>query len=117
MSDQKWTQEPWSLAIPTGGKPDRGICISCPDGALATIHRESDSYFADPTGTANGHRIVACVNALAGIADPAAFMAAVRELREWEKEHGDCLSSSCWKDFRAAIRDVTDMLPENADAK
>lgn len=59
---------------------------------------------ADPN---NADRIVACVNALAGIDDPAAFMAAVRELRADYKRYG-------LLDIRIALKLFALLPPETA---
>lgn len=77
----------------TYGNSATGICIvkgNATSGAIADD---------------NAARIVACVNALAGIADPAAFMAAVRELRdENDKYFGDDFL------YREAIEPLIDSL-------
>ena len=72
MSKQRWPQEPWHRT---------GVFIACERGGV---------YFRGWPGSA-GHstayveaaldRAVACVNALAGIADPEAWVKAVRELQ------------------------------------
>ena len=70
------TQEPWVAGhdddpVQVGAKSGRFIAMTLPDSDTGQ----------DPTGEdyANAERIAACVNALAGIEDPAA---AVRLLRE-----------------------------------
>ena len=75
------TKEPWILrgqAYRNGqtGRHGTHFWIVCPDGETTLPMDTSGSPEADW----NGKRIVACVNALAGIADPAAFVAKVREL-------------------------------------
>ena len=91
MSD--WTKEPWSLGFTTqvkevdprlgvwwrtpihvGLAPNRGNCFAevSLGGPGATDHSEG-------AVKANAARIVACVNALAGIRDPAAAVQAARE--------------------------------------
>jgi hypothetical protein len=70
MSRHKWTPEPWTMHP----RPDR-FKIE-PD--IAVVYAQQSRYDDSQSKAreANAARIVACVNALAGVADPAAFVAA-----------------------------------------
>jgi hypothetical protein len=76
VSAPKHTPEPWRI---DGPLTDAGhVLIVDPHGdALARLDAETVHL-----ETVNAARIVACVNAFAGIDDPAAFVAAHRELVE-----------------------------------
>ncbi len=72
----KHTKEPWEARRDP-----------CHFGTLSSVYgHEHDRSVAEIGGMtweeqeANTHRVVACVNALAGIADPEAFVAKVREV-------------------------------------
>ena len=76
---QAWTPEPWSAdagyvfgQVP-GGRPNGEGIARCHGsaGARNGEHTQENDY-------ANAARIVACVNALAGVEDPAAFVEAVQ---------------------------------------
>lgn len=77
-----WTKEPWMVRIGLfaphiPGYMDCDIQICC-DKTLehvAMLHEEM------PTGRPNANRIVACVNAMRGIPDPAKFVQAAKVLR------------------------------------
>lgn len=72
--------EPWTFTPGKNLYETRRILSAGGRVLASAIGKTSDKNFA---------RIVACVNALAGIADPAAFMSAVRELRDAiEKDTG-----------------------------
>lgn len=78
------TPEPWSLFTnrhpETNGKP--WGCIeskSHPAGGAGVCPSGINTYWSGEIGRANAARIVACVNALAGVEDPAA---AIREAME-----------------------------------
>jgi hypothetical protein len=83
------TPEPWELMalVPTeaGRKANRWITsANAPrhKRTVALVHR-LDEYVAlkhDAEGEANAHRIVSCVNALAGVPDPAAYVKAFEEM-------------------------------------
>lgn len=69
----KHTPEPWvydedraAVRFDGRGNPVEGDRIGC--------------IICEPQKRSDGRRIVACVNALAGVADPAAFVKAAREL-------------------------------------
>lgn len=80
--------EPWSVSDPTGNllpecpceKEER--CILSAEG-LGIIYPTDD---VDNWVPSNLDRIVACVNALAGIEDPEAFVRAVWNAVRWQHE-------------------------------
>jgi hypothetical protein len=63
------TPEPWEVS---------GLSIVTDEYCIAVI--EDDGGYEAPDRDENGKRIVACVNAFAGIRDPQAYVAAVEEL-------------------------------------
>lgn len=67
----KHTPEPWRIEWQPGQTPKHTYthCVMAGDDSLCDTLTEADAA-----------RIVTCVNALAGIEDPAAFVEAVREL-------------------------------------
>lgn len=79
-SERKWTPEPWGIEQTTH---DNWIGPLRPDGKVGEIVCRT---FRDPDlkaecrarNDANADRIVACVNALSGVRDPAEFVAAAR---------------------------------------
>jgi hypothetical protein len=91
----KHTKEPWDYML-SGER----FVITNEQGNIAFTAR-LDS-FIDGTQIGNAHRIVACVNALASVADPEAALKACRDLakaiagREWE-------DAADWKDAHARI--------------
>lgn len=98
----KHAQEPWSMD---------------PEGAEATgIESGNGSHicdvYGDDAGEATARRIVACVNAMQGVADPAAFRAAVAALieaanaalrREEFKQGADAGNDGLVRSLRAAL--------------
>jgi len=84
--DAKWTPEPWYIQIDSRGYEG----VRNKGGFIA--FSPSVSTFCDPVRfleereevKANAERIVACVNALAGIENPAEYIAAFRAAIEGE---------------------------------
>ncbi len=70
MSEQDWSPEPWSY----DGDPDGPLIVDA-------NHRPATDNDADI------YRAVACVNAMAGIPDPAALVESHAELLTWAKEY------------------------------
>lgn len=62
--NRKWDKEPWRIGV-------RGDYIATADDELA--------IYVDEVGGHNASRIVACVNAMKDVPDPAAFVEAVKE--------------------------------------
>lgn len=96
----KHTPEPWKkwvykdgVCFVMAGGYARGTapaspvtpCIACLDGAVLGFGYEQNE--------ANGDRIVACVNALAGIPDPAAYIKAMREVCEAQIAADDAIDA------------------------
>lgn len=82
----KHSPEPWALNPYDGGAPEiYGFSHRGQTRAIARVLYHNGSE--DPEVRANAHRIVACVNALAGIEDPAAAIAAAREALEACRDH------------------------------
>lgn len=84
MSEQKWTPEPWSVACDRretfiAGGADGGLA------AIFAVGKDDGMGGATLDGQDSGNlfRAVACVNALAGIPDPAAFMERAKAAIEW----------------------------------
>jgi hypothetical protein len=102
-AEAKWTPEPWSIREHPSGDGD--FYVSGPmtaDHPYSTHPRRLDSIeiMSDedyPRKRMDGDRIVACVNALAGIEDTAAFVAANQRLQqrvdELEEASRDVLKS------------------------
>ena len=103
----KHTKEPWHI---DGEK----IRANLPDGGKRMIGTVDDPL--------NILRVTQCVNALAGIEDPAATLKAVRELIE--KAHGDdhlnhplvanCDGFDQWKATRELLREALALLKGEA---
>lgn len=75
MSEQKWTAEPWRVVtVEEWNGPETSTY-----GAGSENVMSNAAYYPDAVSQADQERIVACVNACAGIHDPAA---AIREARE-----------------------------------
>ena len=71
---------PWALAE---AQKAADYLIAAGKHHVAEVFQFRERGYEDlATATANARRICECVNALEGIPDPAAFLAAVRELRE-----------------------------------
>lgn len=94
--EQKWTPEQWHV-------------IPCPQwrNGLARIDRDPSVPWANfaeiaYASRANAHRIVACVNALAGIEDPGA----VAELVEAARLYAEHDSPKYLRRLRKALRDL-----------
>ena len=78
---QTWTQEPWVFDPYNEGLSfDRGWGLYSEPDPQSILARPSVAHVPFKAGEATCKRIVATVNALAGVPDPAEFMAAVREL-------------------------------------
>lgn len=76
MSEQKWTKEPWHVD---------GYGVESPVWSICTMDWEYDPEDSDQSkavDAANAARIVACVNALAGIPDPSAYVSRVAAMEE-----------------------------------
>lgn len=85
MSEQKWTKEPWWVDGLRVESAAWSICDMDWDysGDGFDKFEEQEHKAVD---AANADRIVACVNALAGIPDPAAFVSRVAAMEEALKE-------------------------------
>ena len=92
MNKPKHSPEPWHLL------PDDGGALTVMSGRriVAKVYYHGGSE--DPHVHENARRIVACVNACAGIEDPAAFIAKAKE--------ADAVST--------ALKPVAHLLPEQA---
>jgi hypothetical protein len=133
MSEQKWTPEPWQFnpsdegdaSVGMGGYPP-SLYVAAPEDAVTPgdvivlctltwpfylvpcteIDLAAFVYYGN--ADANGARIVACVNALAGIEDPAAFVAAYEAMRRELRDYLDVLDNapdeSSTSEIRAALR-------------
>ena len=84
MTEMKHTKEPW---IQWQDHPDvfAGGVVSQTPYSITGGERVADFSHDDPsdedaTGIANAARCVSCINALAGIPNPPAFVEAVKEL-------------------------------------
>lgn len=83
MSEQKWTKEPWEFHPEHGqvwAKNDKEhprYEVGC-DISLA-LFESWDGVPGPDAADANGQRAVACVNALQGIPDPAAWVEAAKK--------------------------------------
>lgn len=101
MADKtdEWPAEPWVVSGP--GKPDP--CeIGCiyQEGEVdhfAVVDPDREEF--DDYAQATARRICACVNAMAGIGDPEAFMATVTRAREWFAKGYDRLNPEAARDF------------------
>ena len=71
--------EPWKPQITGGGIKPRRYWAEASDGHLVCRDTEES-----PLGDANMERICACVNALAGIPDPARFMKRVKMMSPFD---------------------------------
>ena len=100
---QEWTQEPWGFHRHTTTNVE-----DVTGRTVATTGGYSDN-FSDgkcyKENQANARRIVDCVNALAGIPDPAALVASHRQLVEvlesiaeyWNQDRNDAaMHDACW---------------------
>ena len=102
MSEQKWTKEPWckgddnSPLLPC--TEPRQILGQLPDGRWCVLFSGNIHF---PDVIPNVDRAVACVNALAGIPDPAAFVSRVRAMEEFIK---DLASSGTRFDLTPTVR-------------
>lgn len=79
----KHTPEPWETDCHEHDEPHLSITIRAVNDKHDKICRvwiDDACFDRNPQQRANAHRIVDCVNALAGIDNPAEFVAAVREL-------------------------------------
>jgi hypothetical protein len=92
VSEQKHTPEPWEYWNERSGE-ENTFNIQCVRGDIVAICDDHWDRRGDDTNEANAARIVACVNALDGIPDPAAFVERARaveaerdELRNAAKE-------------------------------
>lgn len=72
---KKHTKEPWTY-VPSTEAGSRLASIHCGDNTVFTV----SSHRADGGADANANRIVDCVNAMAGVDDPLAFMEAAMDL-------------------------------------
>lgn len=84
MSEQKWTKEPWDVH-------KWRICAGVESGNSTLV---CDTAWNKKTrevaaNKANAARIVACVNALAGIPDPAAFVSHVAAMERALRFYAD----------------------------
>lgn len=124
-NEQGWTKEPWwydrdtdhgSPIIFQGTPPeDRRSFKHWEATPVVGFHQadhESEAWFE--VDDADGERIVTCVNALAGIADPAAAIEAAREaLGACEGfltrtiDRLDEGQRGCWAEDAEALRDIT----------
>lgn len=75
MSDH--TKEPWSVVEESG-----------PYGDDYSIYYAKDSCLLDGVTEEDAKRIVQCVNAMAGIADPESFVKMTKIICEWADESG-----------------------------
>jgi hypothetical protein len=78
MSETKHTPEPWRIARFAYGE-DSGAYVSAGpvlniEKVIATLYPYAFYHMDAETANANAFRIVDCVNALAGIEDPEAFV-------------------------------------------
>lgn len=81
------TSEPWETsktAMRDGSRVVYGMA-GYADKPVACVYGAPD--IAEPEAEANAARIVACVNACAGIEDPSTARALARELAEWATAH------------------------------
>lgn len=87
----KHTPEPWILVQSKSGRApwwtvrasdSKNRVIASARGDTGGVFAMTNCQFSPQTLEANATRIVACVNALAGIDDPAAFVARLAALEE-----------------------------------
>jgi len=80
MTDQKHTPEPWEVVAMRG----LAVCVvqESDHGVLIALDGQENSMN-------DMKRIVACVNAMRGIDDPAAFMRAVQNVKKLDGLVGD----------------------------
>jgi hypothetical protein len=99
--------EPWAKRAYT-----RHLQVHDAIGCVVVVTTGTD--FAPSKNRANVERIVACVNACAGIADPAAALAAARDaLREADAALAE-EDFRPWSPARAAIRTALDALGDKS---
>lgn len=103
------TKEPWRFNNGKNSFPNGVIGGECDALVICEVCDQwEELFFADGNHRDNGHRIVACVNALAGIADPAAFLAAVRKLLDADPYNGPA-------PWRLAHAEVSRLMPKPED--
>ena len=88
------TPEPWRAEWQPGQTPNHTYthCVMCGDDSLCDTLTKADAY-----------RIVACVNALAGVADPAAQVAKWRAMEEAARRVVEEESDSTWQGLKDAL--------------
>lgn len=102
------TKEPWAIHTEQEFSISRATSVYIcraeepwPSGQLARVNVQDGFEERE----ANARRIVDCVNALAGIPDPAAFVQAARGMREalesiaeyWNRDRNDmAMHNACW---------------------
>lgn len=111
QSEKKWTPEPWVF---NGKSPDGCTynVISAPIGSPGGIHvvlgnHEALAYkntHLQDRIAADFARATACVNALAGIADPAAFIERARAIEVWMKEVAGAYGNAAASDVPQYVR-------------
>ena len=100
------TPEPWRAEWQPGQTPNHTYthCVMCGDDSLCDTLTKADAY-----------RIVACVNALAGVADPAAQVAKWRAIEAAAstliQEHTGDEKSKCDADMSRAAQWIKSMPP------
>lgn len=116
MSESKWTPTPWRVGASSGGymKDFPGHVVDQPGERLVAntcgYSTNTDNGEHVDENHANAERIVACVNALAGVGDPQAFVEAaskamaaldafarVADVMDFYVEHAypECVSYPC----------------------
>lgn len=76
------TKEPWEAGHSSVGRAGTNWTVGCPSDSNAICSLYDGEYIENPNATADANRIVDCVNAFAGIEDPAAFVAAFDAMQE-----------------------------------
>lgn len=113
---QAWTAEPWSWEPYDGEGPS--VKAGPYFVAVATGHapvgtQEEACGDTGDASQANAARIVSCVNAMAGIPDPAAYRAAVKRLLAAIDDAG--WLGHAIREAEFALLDIEDPSEENSD--
>ena len=82
----KHTREPWIAGEYPPGARVRSYAAMSEDGALLASMQTVSIHVGKLPGKANAARIVACINACAGIEDPAAELARLRRVEGAARE-------------------------------
>lgn len=97
MMEQDWTPEPWSWAEEKNAE-DMGRIVGR-DGSVVCGFGDCTTYYpteGNPPSDNDLARLFACVNAMQGIPDPTAYVAAFEAMREALKDACNRVENSDW---------------------